>query len=114
MHFGKWCHAQHICWLGRVTPSARLAECHLHQWPDFMFDEHNTSKFIWQPLDDLSVPTSKRQPCTVCHAASVNDSTAQHAWQISVAPIHEESVVPCIRWQHGVDNYHVKHKPMDS
>ena len=29
---------------------------HLHQWPELMFEEHNTSAFIRQTLDHLSVP----------------------------------------------------------
>lgn len=28
----------------------------LHQWPELMFEEHNTSRFIRGTLDDLSIP----------------------------------------------------------
>ena len=29
---------------------------HLHQWPELMYEEHNTSAYIRRQLDDLGVP----------------------------------------------------------
>ncbi|KAL3150675.1 hypothetical protein ABBQ32_000471 [Trebouxia sp. C0010 RCD-2024] len=67
----------------------------LHQWPELMYQEHNTSLFLRKTLDDLNIPYKFPAAKTgiVATIGKGNPVVALRT-DIDALPIHEESDVP--------------------
>lgn len=94
----------------RSLSDATLAEClqeaskeedwmvnirrELHQWPELMYEEHNTSQFLRKVLDDLEIPYKFPVAKTgIVATIGKGDPVVALRTDIDALPIHEESDV---------------------
>jgi amidohydrolase len=89
-----------------ILPQVVAMRRHLHSFPELSFQEHNTSAYVWQQLDDLGITKKKRMATTgvvaLIEGKNPSKKTIALRGDMDALPIIETNDVSYKSQNHGI------------